>query len=330
MREPQLSRVGGLLCRLVVRASSRARVQRDPERVGAHRRLAALQILLTGEDATRLVDRVITRDANKIKVGQVVYTPWCDERGKVIDDGTVSRLDENVYRWTAADPNLRWLRQNALGLKVEIEDVSEDLAALAIQGPTSGRLLARVADADVANLRYFRVTSGSIAGVPVDISRTGYTGDLGYEVWIPAKDALVVWDAVVEGGRAFDAQPAGMLALDVARIEAGLLLIEVDFNSSKKALIESQKYSPFEMSLGRLVNLDKSKFVGQAALARSNDAGTRERSSVSTSNGPTSSASTTPPASRRRCLRLRRALRFRFTGRGSGRERRRRPRGRRR
>src|SRR5215203_4024588 len=107
---------------------------------------------LTGPDATRLVDRVITRDANKIKVGQVVYTPWCDERGKVIDDGTVTRLDDNVYRWTAADPNLRWLRQSALGMRVEIEDISEEVAAVALQGPTSGRLLAHVADADVADL----------------------------------------------------------------------------------------------------------------------------------------------------------------------------------
>jgi aminomethyltransferase len=221
---------------------------------------------LSGPDATRLVDRVITRDATKIKVGQVVYTPWCDERGKVIDDGTVTRLDEDVYRWTAADPNLRWLRQNALGMRVEIEDISEEVAAVAVQGPTSGRLLAHVADADVANLKYFRVASGHIAGVPVDVSRTGYTGDLGYEVWIPAKDAVKVWDAIMEGGRAFDVHPAGMLALDVARIEAGLLLIEVDFNSSKKALVESQKYSPYEMGLGRLVHLDTSKFVGQAAL----------------------------------------------------------------
>jgi aminomethyltransferase len=222
---------------------------------------------LTGPDATRLVDRVITRDVRKIKVGQVVYTPWCDERGKVIDDGTVTRLEENTYRWTAADPNLRWLTQNALGMKVDIEDISEETSALALQGPTSGRLLASIADADLANLKYFRVTSGSIAGVPVDISRTGYTGDLGYEIWIPSKDAVKVWDALVEGGRAFDIHAAGMLALDVARVEAGLLLIEVDFNSSKKALIESQKYSPYEMGLGRLVSLDKSKFVGQAALA---------------------------------------------------------------
>jgi len=221
---------------------------------------------ITGRDATRLVDRIITRDVQKIAVGQVVYTPWCDERGKVIDDGTVSRLDENTYRWTAADPSLRWFSQNAVGMEVSIEDISESLAALALQGPTSGRLLARCSDADIENLKYFRVTHAQINGVEVDISRTGYTGDLGYEIWIPPERAGKVWDALVEEGRAFDIHPAGMLALDVARIEAGLLLIDVDFNSSKRAIIESQKYSPFEMGLGRLVNLDKGRFVGQAAL----------------------------------------------------------------
>jgi glycine cleavage system T protein (aminomethyltransferase) len=223
---------------------------------------------LTGKDASRLVDRIITRDVRKISVGQVVYTPWCDEYGKVIDDGTVSRLAENVYRWTAADPSLRWLTQNSTGLDVSIEDISETVAAVALQGPTSGRLLKSIAHADIENLKYFRVTSGSIGGVAVDISRTGYTGDLGYEIWLRADDALRVWDTLVERGRPFDIKPAGMLALDVARIEAGLLLIDIDFNSSKKALIEPQKYSPFEMGLGRLVSLDKNSFIGQRALSK--------------------------------------------------------------
>src|ERR1700682_6327711 len=223
---------------------------------------------LSGSDATRLVDRVITRDMRKVSVGQVVYTPWCDEHGMVIDDGTVSRLEEDVYRWTAADPSLRWFTQNAAGLDVQLEDISESVAALALQGPTSGRLLKTVVeDANIANLKYFRVTKGTIARVPVEISRTGYTGDLGYEIWVDNGHALKVWDFLVDRGRPFDIKPAGMLALDVARIEAGLLLIDVDFNSSKKALVESQKYSPFEMGLDRLVNLDKDRFIGRSALA---------------------------------------------------------------
>jgi glycine cleavage system T protein (aminomethyltransferase) len=221
---------------------------------------------VSGRDALRLVDRVITRDASKLAVGQVHYTPWCDERGKVIDDGTVTRLADDVFRWTAADPSLRWLKQNAIGFDVQIEDISESIAALALQGPTSGRLLDAVADADIRSLKYFRMTRGTIAGVPVDISRTGYTGDLGYEIWMPWDRAVEVWDALMLGGRPFDIHAAGMLALDVARVEAGLLLIDVDFHSSKKALIESQRYTPFEMGLGRLVQFDGGPFVGRSAL----------------------------------------------------------------
>jgi aminomethyltransferase len=230
---------------------------------------------LTGKDATRLVDRIITRDMRKVSVGQVVYTPWCDEHGKVIDDGTVSRLEENIYRWTAADPSLRWFTQNASGMDVEIEDISESVSALALQGPTSGRLLKSIiTDGDITNLKYFRVTSAKIAGIPVDISRTGYTGDLGYEIWMPSEEAIKIWDALMAGGRAFDIHAAGMLALDVSRVEAGLLLIDVDFNSSKKALVDEQRYSPFEMGLGRLVNLDKNRFVGQSALIEEQKRGT--------------------------------------------------------
>ena len=224
--------------------------------------------LITGKDATKLVNRIITRDINKVKVGQVIYCCWCDEQGKVIDDGTITRLEENKYRWTAADPSLRWFHQNGLNMDVQIEDISEKVAALALQGPTSGKLLKAAAEADIANLKYFRVTSGKIAGVPVDISRTGYTGDLGYEIWVPWNDAVKVWDALVEKGKQFDLHAAGMLALDVARVEAGLLLIEVDYTSSKKALIASQKFSPYELGFGKMVHLDKETFIGKAALER--------------------------------------------------------------
>src|SRR6478735_5759107 len=221
---------------------------------------------VTGKDASRLVDRIITRDVSKMGVGQVFYTPWCDEHGKVIDDGTVSRLADQTFRWTAADPSLRWFRQNAAGMEVQIEDVSEEIAAVALQGPTSAKLLRAVAKADIDRLKYFRVTSGTIAGVPVDISRTGYTGDLGYEIWMPSTRALDVWDALMDGGRPFDIKPAGMLALDVARIEAGLLLIEVDFFGSRKAMIPAQRYTPYELGMSRLVSPDKGRFIGQRAL----------------------------------------------------------------
>jgi aminomethyltransferase len=223
---------------------------------------------VTGKDATKFVNRVISRDINKVAIDQVIYCCWCDPEGKVIDDGTITRLAENEYRWTAADPSLRWFRQNALGLNVKIEDITEQVAALALQGPTSGRLLNAVAEANISNLKYFRVTHGKIAGVSVDISRTGYTGDLGFEIWMPWRDAVKVWDELNSKGKAFDIHPAGMIALDIARIEAGLILIEVDYTSSKKALIDAQKFSPGEIGLGKLVDLKKETFVGREALAR--------------------------------------------------------------
>src|SRR5258707_2406585 len=205
--------------------------------------------MVEGKDATKLVNRVITRDINKVKPGQVIYCCWCDEQGKVIDDGTITRLAENKYRWTAADPSLRWFRQNGLNMDVQIEDISEKVAALALQGPTSAKLLKTVTEADIANLKYFRVTRGKIAGVPVDISRTGYTGDLGYEIWVPWNDAVKVGDALAEEGKQFDLHAAGMLALDVARVEAGLLLIEVDYSSSQKALLSSPQCAPYELGV---------------------------------------------------------------------------------
>jgi aminomethyltransferase len=223
--------------------------------------------LITGRDAARLVNRVITRDAARLEGGQVIYTPWCDEHGHVLDDGTVSRLEEERFRWTAAEPNLRWISGRAADLEVTIEDISERVAALALQGPTSAGLLRAVADAEIDALKYFRVTRGAIAGKPVEISRTGYTGDLGYEIWVDRADALAVWDALRRAGSGFGLRPTGLLALDVARIEAGLLLIDVDFVSARKALIASQLYSPFEMGLGRLVDFRKERFIGRAALA---------------------------------------------------------------
>ncbi len=226
-----------------------------------------------GKDAARLVDRIVTRDARKMAVGQVAYTHWCDGAGKVIDDGTISRLGEDLFRWTAADPSLRWICGNGLGLDAQVEDISERTAAVALQGPTSRDILAGCAEGDVARLKYFRVMSSTIRGIPVEISRTGYTGDLGYEIWVEAERAVGLWDALMEAGRPYDITPTGMLALDVARIEAGLLLLDVDYVGARKALIPSQKYSPYEIGLGRLVNLEKAPFIGQPALRREAQAG---------------------------------------------------------
>jgi aminomethyltransferase len=229
--------------------------------------------LVTGPDALRLVDRVVTRDATKLEVGGVIYTPWCDEHGKVVDDGTVHRLDERRYRWTAADPQLRWLRQNSAGLDVTITEESEATAALALQGPLSRDVLEAATGESFADLRYFRRRASTIGKIAIDVSRTGYTGDLGYELWIQARSAVKVWDALITAGQDYGIRPAGMLALDVVRLEAGLILIEVDYTSARHAMNPQQNYSPAEIGLGRLVSFDKGDFVGRLALEREAKAG---------------------------------------------------------
>jgi aminomethyltransferase len=229
--------------------------------------------LVSGPDALRLVDRVVTRDATKLAVGGVIYTPWCDEHGKVVDDGTIHRLDERLYRWTAADPQIRWLRQNSAGLDVTITEESESTAALALQGPLSRDVLEAATGESFEDLRYFRRRASRIGKVAIDVSRTGYTGDLGYELWIPARTAVKVWDALIAAGRDYAIRPAGMLALDVVRLEAGLILIEVDYTSARHAMNPQQNYSPGEIGLGRLVSFDKGDFVGRLALEREAKAG---------------------------------------------------------
>jgi len=220
---------------------------------------------IRGRDAARLLDRVVTRDVMRAQVGQVLYTPWCDAAGKVLDDGTVARLDEATFRMTSAEPSLRWLEANAIGLDVSIEDVSESIAALSLQGPLSLSVLKGAGE--IPPLKYFRIAPARLRGLPVEVSRTGYTGDLGFEIWMKSHDAIPVWDALMQVGEDYGLQAAGMLALDVARIEAGLMLIDVDYVPAKKALIDSQASSPYELDLAWAVNLEKAHFVGKQALA---------------------------------------------------------------
>jgi aminomethyltransferase len=245
----------------------------SPEReYAAIRNAAALfdvsplhKYLIAGPDATRLLDRMVTRDVTKCEVGQVLYTPWCDARGKMIDDGTISRLGDNRYRLTCAEPNLRWLSMNAAGMDVTIDDVSDSLAALALQGPLSRRILEQLT-ADVSGLRYFRFRETTIRGAQVTISRTGYTGDLGFEIWMDRRLAVAVWDSLMDVGANYGIVPAGIWALDIARIEAGLIMLDVDYYSAHHALIEDQKSSPFEVNLGWTVAKNKGPYNGRAAL----------------------------------------------------------------
>ena len=232
---------------------------------------------VTGPDAARLISHIITRSTDRLEHGHMIYTPWCDEHGVVLDDGTVARLGEDRFRWTAAEPNLRWIQQNSVGFNARVEDVSERIAALAIQGPTSAAVLRAAAEADIDGLKYFRLTSGRIDGRAVEISRTGYTGDLGYEVWMAREDAGCVWDAITRSGAQYGLRPTGLLALDVTRIEAGLLLLDVDFFSARRALTESQRYTPFQMGLDRLVDLTKASFIGRRALVEERRRGPSRR-----------------------------------------------------
>jgi len=221
---------------------------------------------VSGPDAARLLDRMVTRDVSKCRVGQVLYTPWCDAHGKVIDDGTISRLDEHTFRLTSAEPNLRWLSMNSVGLEVSIEDVSERTGALALQGPLSRVILQRLTPADLTALKYFRLVQTTVREIQVTISRTGYTGDLGFELWVDAGRATDLWDALIEAGTPYGITPAGIWALDLARIEAGLVMLDVDYFSAHRAVIEDQKSSPFELNLGWTVSDDKGPYNGRRAL----------------------------------------------------------------
>ena len=224
--------------------------------------------IIEGSDSQRFLNKLVTRNINICKVRQVVYTPWCDENGKVIDDGTVQRLSENKFRITSAEPNLGWLEHNSLGMDLTITDDSSTTAALALQGPNSRSILNAVASDSLDKLKFFWMMDTNLGDMPVSISRTGYTGDLGYEIWMNPKDALSVWDLLIEKGKSYGITPTGLQALDISRIEAGLILLDVDYISSRHALIESRKSSPFELGLGWSVKMKKDDFIGKRALEK--------------------------------------------------------------
>ena len=224
--------------------------------------------LIEGPDAQRFLDRLVTRNINICKVGQVMYTPWCDEDGKVIDDGTVQRLSERKFRITSAEPNFEWLEHNSSGMNLTILDDSVTTAAVALQGPNSRDILNAVSSDSLDSLKFFWMMDTMFNNIPVSISRTGYTGDLGYEIWMDPNDALFIWDLLLEKGKPYGITPTGLQALDIARIEAGLILLDVDYISSRHAIVESRKSSPYELGLGWAVKMKKKYFIGKQALER--------------------------------------------------------------
>lgn len=235
---------------------------------------------VTGKDAGALMSRVWCRDVRKLKPGRVTYAAMSDEQGKLLDDGTVQHLPESArgparFRAATGEPCLHWLHANARGLDVQIEDVTDDLGCLALQGPLARDVLRPLVDVDLDTMKFFAVREGQLAGVPVWVSRTGYTGDLGFEIWVGASDALKVWDEVVRAGASWGIEPVGLDAIDVVRIEAGFVLAGVDYIPSRFCLTESRKSSPYEAGLGWTVKLDRDLFVGQQALRRETEVGSK-------------------------------------------------------
>lgn len=228
---------------------------------------------ITGPDAERFLSYLLLRDIRTCRVGRAHYTAWCNEDGHVLEDGVVFRLAPDVYHLTAAEPNLNWLCANAEGLRVTVEDISEAFGIVAVQGPNAAVVVqAALDDGSIATLRPFAHTTGVLGGAPVRISRTGYTGDLGYEIWAPSAESPHVWDRLVAAGRGHGVRPAGMLALDLARIEAGLLLLDADYTSARFAHIPEQKSTPLELGFGWMVRAldrdDERRFIGRNAIQR--------------------------------------------------------------
>lgn len=230
---------------------------------------------ITGPDAAAFLSRIMVRNIGKLPVGRVAYTCWCDDQGKVIDDGTVMRRDEQEFFVTSADPSFSWFSRFLRGYRVELTDISEKVAGLALQGPTSRDILKQICDADLDALKYFSTCKAKVNGFDIHISRTGYTGDLGYELWVENDHALELWDAIMDAGRNYDIRPAGLDALDVTRVEAGLILKDVDYHNALHALIDERKSSPYEISLGWTVDLDREPFNGQAALKKEKEQGSK-------------------------------------------------------
>ncbi len=225
---------------------------------------------LTGPDSSRLLEGALTRDIRRCAPGQAQYTLWCDDGGFVMEDGVVFRHGEEEFLLTAARPNLAWFADLAQGLAVDLEDVSDDFGVLAVQGPRSRQVLEALAP-EVGALGYFEHTSAKVASSAVTLSRTGYTGDVGYELTVPAADALDVLDAVLEAGQGHGLRPFGEEALMVLRIEAGLPLIDVEWTNSRLAWSDAERVTPTELGMGwmlRGVPEGDRAFVGRDALRR--------------------------------------------------------------
>jgi aminomethyltransferase len=221
---------------------------------------------IAGPDAERFANRLVTRDVTKLAPGRVAYVVWCNDAGRVIDDGTLFRLAADQFLLCAQEHHLGWLLDSAVGLQATIEDVAEALCGLSLQGPTSCAVLKRLGLPGIETLRPFGIAHFQLDGIDLSVSRTGFTGDLGYELWLDPGDALALWDRLIEAGRDFGLRPIGSRALDMARIEAGFIMTGVDFLAADHVIRPNRGRSPFELGLDRLVDFKKGHFVGRRAL----------------------------------------------------------------
>jgi len=221
---------------------------------------------IKGADAIKFVDKLVTRNVTEIKSGQVMYIIWCNEDGNVIDDGTVFCFDSNHLRIFCAERNLNWFSDTAIGFDVEVEDVSDTIAALAFQGPLSCKILNLLNVKNIENLRPFYFDDFDLNGCKVTISRTGFSGDLGYEIWCKNEDAISVWDSLFKFNRDYKVLPAGMNALEMVRVEAGFIQPNADFMSAEQALRPNRMRNPYELGMGWLVDLNKNYFTGKKNL----------------------------------------------------------------
>ena len=230
---------------------------------------------IAGVDAARFLNRLVTRDVSRLRINRVSYCIWCNDEGQIIDDGTLFRLGEHEYRLCTAEWQLDWLLASAIGFEVQIEEVTADIAALALQGPTSCAVLKSLGLAGVERLKPFEIGLFSGAGINLTVSRTGFTGDLGYELWVDPQQASALWDALMHAGRSRGIRPIGSRALNMARIEAGFLSPKVDFVSAENSVRVGTDRSPLELGLEWLVDFDKGHFTGRRALLEQKRRGLR-------------------------------------------------------
>ena len=222
---------------------------------------------ITGKDAEAMLNRMVTRDVRKIGLHRVAYTVWCTDEGRIIDDGTIFRLGDDRFMLTCGSPCGAWLRKAAWGFDdVSIRDVSDDIAALSLQGPTSCAVLKKMGLTGIDELKAFDIRLFPFHGETLMVSRTGFTGDLGYELWVDPKLAITMWDELYAAGADYGIQPYGESATNMARLEAGFIMPYMDFTEALKTVHFEHDQTPYELQLGWLVDLEKPHFSGKQAL----------------------------------------------------------------